>query len=167
MRKLSVLWVAMLLAVPSGTLLAAELPFGNLVGLLGGTHVDMHLPQSSNQCSHEGCIERVPITECVTAKKEVFDVKKCYEYVTIPETKYRFVTRCVVKEVKCPYCMPYCEAQDVPRCYESETWESTGGGGCGGCGQVHCKRCQNKIENVVCQQCGRKHGQFSHSIISF
>ena len=59
---------------------------------------------------------------CVKGKKLVFDAKMRYECVTIPETRYRFVTRRITKEVTCPACVPTCETTDVCRCYESEKW---------------------------------------------
>ena len=162
MKKLSVIGVvfgacAMLLPMLSSTAHGGELSLASLGALFGHkTAVDVPCPQSSDQCKHEGCIQRVPVKECVKGKKLVYDVKKCYEYVTVPETRYRFVTRCVVKEIECSYCMPYCEAKDVPHCYESEKWTTSA---ICGCGQLHCKTCQRKVEKVPCQHCGRKPGE--------
>lgn len=161
MKKLFVNWMvfgacAMLLPMLSSTALAGDLSFAGLAALFGhGTAVDVPCPQSCDQCKGEGCIERVPVKECVSGKKLVYDIKKRYEYVTIPETRYRFVTRCVTKEVKCDYCMPFCEASDVPHCYESEHWEESETA----CGKLHCKTCQKKMENLPCQKCGRKPGE--------
>ena len=161
MRKLSVLWVAVaisaMLLLPPQKTFALELPWSNLGCMLKHSPVDVPCPQSCDQCSGEFCIQRVPVTECVKGKKLVYDAKIRYEYVTIPETRYRFVTRCITKEVKCPACVPTCETTDVCRCYESEQW-TTDHLGCGS-GQLHCRKCEKKVEKYPCKKCGRKPGE--------
>ncbi len=164
MRKLTLLGIfaavcGMLSAGVAATASAAELSWSRLGGLVQGTPFDVHLPGSCNQCGHEGCIERVPVKECVKGKKLVYDCKVRYEYVSIPETRYRWVNRHITKEVPCPYCMPTCETSEKPHCYETEKWHSSGEAGCGGCGQVHCKTCQKQVETLECKQCGRKPGE--------
>ena len=160
MRKLPLSWMVLpilpaLLVTSVQPSSASELG-GKLAGLMHGTPVDViHPPGTCNQCKKEFCVQHVPVTECVPGKKLVYDVKKRYEYVTIPETRYRFVTRHVTKEIDCPYCMPYCESEDVAHCYESEKWSSHKHG----CGDLHCKTCVVKTEKLPCQHCGRKPGE--------
>ncbi len=159
MRKLSVLGavvvISAILLLPHQDAFAGELPWSRLGGMLKSTPVDVPCPQSCDQCTGEFCIQRVPVTECVVGKKLVYDIKKTYEYVTIPETRYRFVTRHVTKEVECPYCMPTCETTEVDRCYKSEQWTSDDTG----CGKLHCRSCTTKFEKYPCKHCGRKPGQ--------
>ena len=144
-----------LLAAATGRFAAADLPFDKLGLLLRGTPPDVPCPQSCDQCDHETCVERVPVTECISGKKLVYDVKKCNEYVAIPETRYRWKMRWVVKEVKCAYCMPTCKTETVDHCYESERWDTQGLG----CGKLHCKTCEVKVEKLPGKHCGRKPGE--------
>lgn len=158
MRKLFLSWMILLapLVISVQPSSAVELPWSNLAGLMHSTPVDVICPPGScDTCKKEFCINRVPVTKCETGKKLVYDVEKRYEYVTIPETRYRFVTRHVTKEVKCSYCMPYCEAYEVDHCYKSEQWNSHESG----CGDVHCKSCVTRTEKLTCQHCGRKPGE--------
>jgi len=160
MRKRTVFWVvlavsAMLATAQPATLSAGELAWGNLAGLLHRTPVDISCPQSQDQCHHEGCVTRVPVQDCVKGKKEVFCCKVRCEYVAVPVTKYRWVTRCVKKEIPCPYCMPTCEEREVDHCYEAEHWEKYPNG----CGDLHSKTCQAKSEKLPCKHCGRKPGE--------
>ncbi len=135
---------------------AIELGWVNLAGLVHSTPVDIiRPPHSCDQCKKEFCVERVPVTECKTGKKLVYDTKKRYEYVTIPETRYRYVTRRVTKEVKCSYCMPTCETTDVDHCYEKERWDTEDS--CSG--ELHCKTCETKVEKLPCKHCGRRPGE--------
>ncbi len=164
MRKLSLIWVvpvvsAMSLMAPPGDLFAAELGWSNLAIALKGTPVDVHLPQSCDQCAKEGCVSRIPVKKCVTGKKKVYDCKVRCEYVTIPEIRYRFVNKMVCEEIPCCYCKPVCKSKDVSRCYESEKWKKYGFGSCKDCGGMHCKYCENKVEKVSCKHCGREPGQ--------
>ncbi len=163
MRKLSVLWVvvasaAMLSAAPQDTL-AGELPWSNLGCMLKSSPVDVPCPQSCDQCRKEFCIERVPVRECVKGKKLVYDCKVRSEWVTIPETRYRWVNRCVTEEIPCCYCKPVCKTQEGVRGYESEEWSEDPLQTCSGCGGIYCKHCQNKCEKVECKHCAREPGE--------
>ncbi len=150
---------AIALVTLASTLSAAELPWTNLAGMLRGSPMDISCPQSCDQCKKEFCVERVPVKECVTGKKRVFDCKMCNEYVSIPETRYRFKTRRVTEEVPCCFCKPVCKSRDVNRCYESEEWQTDSIDTCSGCGGLYCKHCQNKTEKVSCKHCGREPGK--------
>ena len=163
MRKLSVLWMvvalsAMLLAPPQNTF-AGELPWSNLGRMLRSSPVDVPCPQSCDQCRKEFCIERVPVRECVKGKKRVYDCKVRREYVSIPETRYRWVTRCVTEEIPCCYCNPVCKTKEGVRDYESEKWSKQSIQTCSGCGGIYCKHCQNKSEKVECKYCEREPGK--------
>jgi hypothetical protein len=151
--------VAIPLAASQATLSAGELPFGNLAFLLKGTPKDVPCPQSCDQCRKEFCIERVPVRECVTGKKRVYDCKVRYQCVVIPETRYRWKTMCVTEEIPCCYCKPVCKTRDVNHCYESEQWEEQEFGTCAGCGGIYCKYCENKVEKVPCKHCEREPGK--------
>ncbi len=161
MRRLPLSWVVLpilsvLLVTSARPSAADELAWSRLAGLVGSTPVDLIRPPGScDTCKKEFCIQRVPVTECVPGKKLVYDVKKRYEYVTIPETRYRYVTRHVTKEVKCSYCVPYCETKEVDHRYESEQWDSQETG----CGELHCKTCVTKTEKLPCKHCSRKPGE--------
>ncbi len=159
MKKLSALFVvlamiAMLSVTTSGTLSAAELPWNNIAPLRVAT-VDVHLPQACNQCGGEMCIQRIPVTECLQGKKEVFNTKIRYEYVTIPETRYRMKRQLVTKKVPAEYCKTVCETEEVERCTETERWEKSDSG----CGQVHCKTCFPQTEKVECKTCRTEPGK--------
>lgn len=164
MRKLSTLRVvvvvgALVFAFRPGMLPAGELGWGNLAGLVVKSPVDVPCPQSGDQCRKEFCIERVPVTECVKGKKRVYDCKVRREWVTIPETRYRWVTRCITEEIPCCYCKPVCKTKEGVRGYESEEWSEHPFQTCCGCGGIYCKHCQNKREKVECKYCGREAGE--------
>lgn len=148
----------------SGMMLAAtasaagpDLP-GLLSGWLGHFSVDVHAPQACDQCEDEKCVVRQPIEKCVKGKKEVFDCLKKYEYVSIPETRYRWVKRWVTEERTCPYCMPVCESKDGTHCYETENWAVRKLSDKEGA-EVHCKECQTRQETLPCKHCGRRKGE--------
>ena len=61
----------------------------------------------------EQCVLVVRVKERVVGKKKVYDCKVRYEWVTIPETRYRIHYRWVTKTVPCAYCQPVCEAKDT------------------------------------------------------
>lgn len=162
MRRLSLTWMTLpILAALLVTFVqpssAEELAWNRVAKLLrNATPVDViRPPDSCDTCQGEVCVQRVPVTECVTGKKLVYDVEKRYEYVTIAETRHRFVTRWVTKEVKCDYCQPYCESYDVDHRYETERWDTQETG----CGELHCRSCVAHTEQLPCQHCGRKPGE--------
>lgn len=102
------------------------------------------------------CIERVPVQECVTGKKKVYDCKTCYEYVSIPEVRYRWVTKWVTREIPCDYCKPVCKTQDGENSYGEERWDKQPEG-CGA--TLHCRSIDWKREKADCKFCDRKPGK--------
>ena len=106
-------------------------------------------------CSGEQCVQVVPVKECVVGKKKVYDCKVRYEWVTIPETRYRIHYRWVTKTVPCAYCQPVCEAKDTSHVYSTEKWEQRPHGD----GTLHCKTCERKTEKGQCKYCGSKDGK--------
>ncbi len=163
MRKPCVLWMALamlaVLAASSAALPAAELPLANLALLLKGTPVDVPCPGSCEQCKKEFCIERVPVKKCVKGKKKVYDCKVRYQYVSIPETRYRWVNKCITKDIPACYCKPVCKTKEGSRSYQSEKWEKEGFQTCSGCGGLYCKYCENKTEKAPCKYCDSKPGK--------
>lgn len=133
-------------------------PF-HLVGWLTGSRVDVR----THECDDCGgvhdpgasCIERIPIEECVIGKKKLFDSKIRYEYVSIPETRYRWKKRLITKEIPCPYCKPVCKTEDGQHCFGTEVWNK----GCAECGELHCKHIEARREKVQHKYCDHKPGE--------
>ncbi len=131
----------------------------NLMSLLTGKGVDVH-PYHCDDCgnTHEPdgpCISRHPVEECVVGKKEVFDSKICHEYVSIPETRYRWKVMRITKEIPCPYCKPVCKTEDGERCIGEEKWEKH----CTECGELHCKHIQPRMEKAPTKHCEHEPGE--------
>src|ERR1700676_2633744 len=90
MPRVFVMLAALSIAFPSHALFAGDWGWLNVTHLWKGTPVDVHMPECPKQCGHEGCIERLPVTECLTGKKENDKVSLRYEYVAVPEVRYRW-----------------------------------------------------------------------------
>ena len=162
--KLSLAIVAISFAVSQNGLSAAEpgrgfrLPF-KLTSWFTKSSVNVH-PHKCNDCGqvHDAgveCIERIPIEECVTGKKRVYECKTAYEYVSIPEVRYRWKTRWVTKEIPAEGCKPVCKTQDGENCYGAERWEKDDLG----CSKLHCKIVDQKLEKQQCKHCESVPGQ--------
>ncbi len=148
--------LALLIVIP-GTV-NAEL---SIFSLFRGSGTDVHEHECPN-CGHThktgtDCIKRTPLKECVVAKKKVFDSSIRYEYVSIPETRYRFKKRLITKEVPCKYCKPTCKTEKIDNCVGEEKWDKHESP-CG-CGELHCKHIEPKIEKLPCKVCGREEGE--------
>ncbi len=166
MKKVSAIWMLLAMsAIPLTTrpnsLSAAE-PDSALkpVGWLTNSSVDVH-PHVCGECGEADdsgveCIERTPVSECVTGKKTVFGCQVRYEYVSIPETRYRWKKRWVTKKIPADTCVPVCKAQDGQNCYGAERWDKYGEG-C--CSKVHCKSVECKQEKSSCKYCDSKPGK--------
>lgn len=102
------------------------------------------------------CIERVPVQECVTGKKKVYDCKICYEYVSIPEVRYRWVNKWVTREIPCEYCKPVCKSQEGRKVYGQERWDEQEAA-CGA--KLHCRSIEPMQEKAACKYCGREPGE--------
>jgi hypothetical protein len=120
-----------------------------------GTPLDVHLPESEHQCCHEGCIERTPVQDCVHGEKEVFKTSIRYEYVSIPEVKYRWQMKCITKEIPCDACKTVCETKEVEHLYEAERWDKQQTG----CSELHCKTCETKCEKLDTKICKTEPGK--------
>lgn len=149
MRRLSIVGVfaalaALSVAMNSRALYAGDWGWLDVTHLWKGTPVDVHAPQSCEQCGHEGCIERTPVEDCVVGKKKEFKTSVRYEYVSIPETKYRWQMKCITKEIPCDTCKTTCEFKDVDHPYQVERWEKQPTA----CGELHCKTCEQKVERL-------------------
>lgn len=101
------------------------------------------------------CIERVPIQECVVGKKKVFDSTIRYEYVSIPEVRYRWKTKWVTREIPCEYCKPVCKTEDGQNCYGTEKWASEDAA----CSKLHCRIIQPQLEKAPCKYCECEPGE--------
>ena len=144
-------------ALPSRV--SAEDLLTSITNWLKGPSADIPPPQACGQCGYshksEYCVERIPVETYVKGKKKVYDSKVRYEYVSIPEIRYRYVNRLVRKKIPCDYCKPVCETSEVEHCYQIEHWETKDHG----CGKLHCKTCVNKTEKQLCKKCGNKPGK--------
>lgn len=105
---------------------------------------------------HSECIKVVPVTECVEGKKKVYDCKVRYEYVTVPEVRYRWKKRWVTKEIPCEYCKPVCHSEEIENSFGQERWDRTQAD-C--CGEVHCRSIEPKHEKGTCKCCGSAPGE--------
>jgi hypothetical protein len=149
MRKTLMPWIFVALAVtsaviPSPSLIAGDWSWLNVSHLWKGTPVDVHMAESCEQCGHEGCIERTPVEDCVVGKKKEFKTSVRYQYVSIPEVRYRWQMKCITKEIPCDTCKTVCEINDVDHPYQVEHWEKQPTA----CGELHCKTCETKIEKL-------------------
>lgn len=117
-----------------------------------GIDLEEHQCDSCGRSLTQGeiCIKRIPVTECLVGKKEVFNSSVRYEWVSIPETRYHFKDVLITKEIPCPYCMPVCEFKDGQRCVGKEKWKKHGGGTseCGKCSELHCKHIEPVLEKT-------------------
>ena len=161
MKRPSQLWMAP--AILFGVILAASNPataakpgsfFRNLTRVLGKTATDVSAHEC-NECQDPECIERIPVQECVVGKKKVYDSSIRYEYVSIPEVRYRWKNKWVTKEIPCEYCKPVCKTEQGERCYGTERWDKAKLG----CSTQHCKTIEPKIEKQTCKYCGSEPGK--------
>lgn len=130
----------------------------DLFGWLKGTPVDLS-PHGCDRCgcSHGKpmCIERVPVKEYVTGKKKLFHTSIRYEYVSIPETRYRWKKKWITKEVPCDFCKPVCDDDKVDHCFGVERWDKYDLG----CGKLHCKTIEPTIEKLPTKHCKSEPGK--------
>ena len=153
----------LLLPILVSTAVAAEPESRSQIQLTGWSKpssVDL-TPYNGGQCCRldtpcPECIERVPVRECVTGLKKVYDCKIRYEYVSIPEVRYRWVKRWVTREIPCDYCKPVCKTQDGQNCFGQERWDKQKKV----CGTtLHCRSIEQKLEKADCKYCGRAPGE--------
>ncbi|MCH9033672.1 MAG: hypothetical protein IID42_04110, partial [Planctomycetes bacterium] len=150
MKTPSVLWIAIVVSAVSFAAapraLSAAQPFNLINWLTGKDDASQNDDASQPVCDECGgapdgcrhCVKRIPVTKCVVGKKKVYDCKVRYEYVAIPETKYRWVKRLVTKEIPCDYSKPVCKTEKFDHNYVVEHWEKEDLG----CrGELHCKTC--------------------------
>lgn len=156
--------IAILVVAHSAVIVAGEPGSGwrfplRLTGLFSKSTVDV----KSYECDACGqihgpdvqCIERVPVQECVTGKKKVYDCKIRYEYVSVPEVRYRWKNKWVTKEIPAEYCKPVCTTQDGKHCFGEERWSKNDLG----CTKEHCKTIEPKHEKAQCKYCGFEPGE--------
>ncbi len=156
--------------------LFADPPF-NFMSWLTGTGVDVH-QYDCDECPPDTiCIERQPVNECVVGKKLLYKSKIAYEWVSIPETRYRWKKMHITKEIDCPYCKPVCNTKESQNCFGMEQWDTSGlAGACceasvegccddvgcsngGGCSELHCKNIVRQLEKAECKHCCRAPGE--------
>jgi hypothetical protein len=137
------------IVMPSRVLLAADWSWLNVTHWWKGTPVDVHMPESDKQCGHEGCIERTPVTEKMPGKKKNYKIRVRYEYLSVPETRYRWQMKCITKEIPCDGCMPVCKDEETEHPYAVERWDKQQLQ----CSQLHCKTCEPQTEKVPVKKC--------------
>jgi len=134
-------------------------PF-NLISWLTGKGADVRpyeCPDCGGGHAEDGpCITRVRVEDCVVGKKKVYDAEIRYEYVSIPETRYRWVNKHITKEIPCEYCKPVCVAEKCVKCYGEEEWIKHSDDGCV---STHCKHIVPKYENVPTKHCEHAPGE--------
>ncbi len=159
---------------------AAANPF-HLFSLLRGKCGDVHSYECDEcgriECADKECIIRRPIHECIVGKKKVFNCKIKCEYVSIPETRYRWKKRCITEEIPCPYCPPVCSTEEGRNCFGAEKWDKfpiaaraedcscDGAGVCAACQELHCRHIVPQIEKteIKCCQQGSCEGCCQHA----
>jgi hypothetical protein len=161
MKRASTPWLiaavaAAVVALQAGVLLAGDWDWLDVTRLWKGTPIDVHMPESDKQCGHEGCIERTPVEECVVGKKLCYKTTIRYEYVAIPEVRYRWEFRCIHKEIPTNGCKTVCETEGVEHRYAVERWDKQPGP-CGG--EVHCKTCVPQSEKLDTKKCKEEPGE--------
>jgi hypothetical protein len=137
------------IVMPSRTLWAADWSWLNAARLWKGTPVDVHLPECDKQCGHEGCIERVPVTESMPGEKQNHKLHIRYEYLSVPETRYRWQIKRITKEIPCDACTPVCKEEDAEHPFAVESWDKQPLD----CGHLHCKTCVPQTEKVPVKRC--------------
>jgi len=111
----------------------------------GGIDLKTH---TCNECDPGvECIHRVPVTECVTGKKLVYDSSIRYEYVSIPEVRYRWKKIWVTREIDAEYQKPVCKSEDGQNCFGIEKWDDEDAG----CGKLHCRTIDPQLEKAACK----------------
>ncbi len=160
MSRRWILWcVVLLAAVPAANtsrpLLAGDWDWPNVTHLFKGTPLDVHAPAACENCGHEGCIERTPVQDCVVGKKEVFKTSIRYEYVSIPETRYRWQLKCITKDIPSEGCKTVCENKEVERPFQVERWDKQQAG----CNELHCKSCVTQTEKLDTKVCKEEQGK--------
>jgi hypothetical protein len=113
------------------------------------TPVDVHLPESCDNCGHETCITRRRVDDCVTGKMKCYKTKICKEYVSIPEVRYVWRMKCITKEIPCDINKAVCKDEEVDHYYETEQWQKFPTE----CGDIHCKTCVPQSEKITCKRC--------------
>lgn len=180
MRARTIFWAV--LAVMAGACVVPATPtFAggplHFMNWLTGKGVDLHQYDCDDCPPDTVCIQRQPVKECVVGKKLLYKSKIRYEWVSIPETRYRWKKMHITKEIDCPYCKPVCKTEESQNCFGVEKWETAasagpcgegcgesccGDGGCGdgaGCGKLHCKNIVPQLEKTKCKYCGREPGE--------
>lgn len=155
-RRVSLVVLASLLVVQtSGALFAADWGWLNITHLWKGTPVDVHPPQACQNCDNPYCIERLPVTECVTGEKRNDNVCVRYEYVSVPEVRYRWQIKCISKEIPCTGCKTVCEDRDIEHRYSVERWDKQQLA----CSERHCKTCVPQSELLPGKVCKTEPGE--------
>lgn len=96
------------------------------------------------------CTQRVTVPDCVVGKKRVYDSETRYEYVSVPEVRYRLKEMWVTKEIPAPGCKPVCKSQDGQNCFGTERWDKHNEGtAC----ETHCRSIESKLEKADCKYC--------------
>jgi hypothetical protein len=148
LRPLFVALAVLFLASSSAVSRADEAGAVRLVSH-ASTPVDVHPPESCENCDHETCIARRRIDDCLTGKVKCFKMKICKEYVSVPEVRYVWRMKCITKEIPCDSTKPVCKDEEVDNYYETEEWQKQPTE----CGDVHCKCCVPQTEKVNCKRC--------------
>jgi hypothetical protein len=144
MLSIAVALAAWLVVMPARGVVAGDWGWLKVTHLWKGTPVDVHRPEAHEQCAHEGCIERTPVEECVVGMKKEFKTVVRYEYVSVPETRYRWQMKHITKEIPCDTIKSVCEFTDVDHPYQVERWEKEPTA----CGELHCKTCDTFLEKL-------------------
>ncbi len=133
------------------------------INWLAGKGVDVHQYDDGECPPDTVCVERKPVEECVVGKKLLYKSKIRYEWVSIPETRYRWKTMCITKEIDCPYCKPVCKTEESQNSFGVEKWEKSAvTDACQSdceAGELHCKNIVPQVEKTECKHCGREPGE--------
>ncbi|MFV1965055.1 MAG: hypothetical protein ACC628_06500 [Pirellulaceae bacterium] len=101
------------------------------------------------------CIALASVDDQVVGKKQVYDSSVRHEWVTVPETKYRWKKRLVTKEIPCEYHKPLCETTQAKQVVVRETWRQEDFRG----GELHWKIQDPQQESIPVKQCKHEPGE--------
>jgi len=125
-----------------------------------------------NDCSNDWakahrCIKRTPHIQCVEGKKRCEECVIKYEYVAIPEVRYRWRKMLIPKAIPVDGYVPVCKSQETTHCYGQKQWKKQDGlvppeqAGCQqSCpAEIHCRSVEPKLEKAECKSCDYKPGK--------
>lgn len=101
------------------------------------------------------CVQRAPVDDCVVGKKKMFNSSIRYEYVVIPEVRYRWRTKWITREVPADFDEPICNTEDKEATHNVESWTAEDNGVC----KLYSKSAVPEPETVASKQLDTQPGK--------